>query len=210
MPRNITVTFEDGTKHVYQQAPDNLTPDQVSARAQQDFGKSVASLDGGRPAAVEAGDAINQIPRQIGLTARYGLEGLGQTAEIVFEPIRQLITDPLARMLFKPSLSDLVTGKRAPQGQPLGKAASDLADWIGLPSPQGANERVVADATRMVAGMGGLLGAANKAAQLPGLIGQVGTFMAQNPVNQLVSAAGAGGAAGASREAGGDPAMQAV
>lgn len=210
MPRNITVTFDDGTKHVYQQAPDNLTPDQVSARAQQDFGKSVASLDGGRPAAVEAGDAINQIPRQIGLTARYGLEGLGQAAEVVTEPIRQNITDPLARLLYKPSVSDLVTGKGAPQGKPLGKAASDLADWIGLPSPQNANERVVGDAARMVAGGGGMLGAANKAAKLPGLVGMAGTFMGQNPVNQLVSAAGAGGAAGASREAGGDPTMQAV
>lgn len=210
MPRNITVTFDDGTKHVYQQAPDNLTPDQVSARAQQDFGKSVASLDGGRPAAVEAGDAINQIPRQIGLTARYGLEGLGQAAEVVTEPIRQNITDPLARLLYKPSVSDLVTGKGAPQGKPLGKAASDLADWIGLPSPQNANERVVGDAARMVAGGGGMLGAANKAAKLPGLVGMAGTFMGQNPVNQLVSAAGAGGAAGASREAGGSPEMQAV
>lgn len=48
MPRNITVTFEDGTTHVYQNAPDNVTPDQVAARAQKDFGKSVKALDGGR------------------------------------------------------------------------------------------------------------------------------------------------------------------
>ena len=48
MPRNITVTFDDGSTHVYREAPDDLTPDQVSARAQQDFGKHVISLDGGR------------------------------------------------------------------------------------------------------------------------------------------------------------------
>lgn len=48
MPRNITVTFDDGSSHVYQNAPDNLTPEQVSQRAQQDFGKAVTALDGGR------------------------------------------------------------------------------------------------------------------------------------------------------------------
>lgn len=51
MPRNITVTFDDGSKHVYRNAPDNLTPDQVTARAQKDFRKTVKALDGGRPAA---------------------------------------------------------------------------------------------------------------------------------------------------------------
>lgn len=209
MPRNITVTFEDGSTHVYQQAPDNITPEQVQSRAQKDFGKAVASLDGGRSAAVEAGSAINQIPRQLGLTARYGLEGLGQAAEIVTEPIRQNITDPLARLLFKPSMSDLVTGKRAPQGKPLGQFASDVADYIGLPKPQDANERVVADASRMVAGAGGMAGAGRALSQLPGMAGRVGNFLGQNVGNQAVSAAGAGAASGASREAGGDPAMQA-
>lgn len=50
MARNITVTFNDGTTHVYQNAPDDLTPDAVQARAQKDFGKSVVSLDGGKGA----------------------------------------------------------------------------------------------------------------------------------------------------------------
>lgn len=59
MPRNITVTFNDGSTHVYQNAPDNLTPDMVSARAQKDFGKAVTSLDGGRGGA-------NQIPTETG------------------------------------------------------------------------------------------------------------------------------------------------
>ena len=48
MPRNITVTFADGSTHVYQNAPDNVTPEQVSQRASRDFGKPVKSLDGGR------------------------------------------------------------------------------------------------------------------------------------------------------------------
>lgn len=50
MPRNITVTLADGSQHVYANAPDNLTPDAVSARAQKDFGQPVTALDGGRGA----------------------------------------------------------------------------------------------------------------------------------------------------------------
>lgn len=54
MPRNITVTFSDGTSHTYQNAPDDVTPEQVTQRAQTDFGKSVTELDGGKSAGPKA------------------------------------------------------------------------------------------------------------------------------------------------------------
>lgn len=58
MPRNITVTLADGTKHVYANAPDDITPDAVMSRAQKDFaGVRVAAIDGGRtpvPPAVQS------------------------------------------------------------------------------------------------------------------------------------------------------------
>lgn len=63
MPRNITVTFSDGSTHVYQNAPDNITPDQVTARAQKDFGKPVKALDGGRNAPAPRAAAPRQAPR---------------------------------------------------------------------------------------------------------------------------------------------------
>lgn len=59
MPRNITVTFSDGTSHVYENAPDDITPDMVTARARKDFNKSVIALDGGRRAAPAT---ISEIP----------------------------------------------------------------------------------------------------------------------------------------------------
>jgi hypothetical protein len=68
MARDITVTFSDGTSHVYQNAPDNLTPDMVQARAQKDFGKDVMALDGGKPAPAPSGipsarkSIVDQIP----------------------------------------------------------------------------------------------------------------------------------------------------
>lgn len=48
MPRDITVTFDDGSTHIYQNAPDDVTPESVSSRAAKDFGKQVVSLDGGK------------------------------------------------------------------------------------------------------------------------------------------------------------------
>lgn len=54
MPRDITVTLSDGKQHIYKNAPDNLTPGQVIARATKQFGQPVKSVDGGRkPAAAK-------------------------------------------------------------------------------------------------------------------------------------------------------------
>lgn len=164
------------------------------------------------PAAVSAGKAINDnlnsIPRQLGLTARYGLEGLANTAQVVTEPLRYLTDKFLPDR--QQSLGDLVTGTPAPpKSRPLGVEASMLADRLGLPKPETANERVIGDATRLVAGAGGLGGAAQAGARLPGVVGNIMTGLAANPTQQLTSAAGAGLAGGASREAGGDAWTQA-
>jgi len=58
MARDITVTFDDGSSHVYKGAPDDITPTAVQARAEQDFGKAVTALDGGKkPVATAAAPA---------------------------------------------------------------------------------------------------------------------------------------------------------
>ena len=54
-------------------------------------------LDDATPVAVKTGSALNDIPRQVGLTARYALEGAGQAVQPITEPLRQLIVNPLAR-----------------------------------------------------------------------------------------------------------------
>ena len=47
MPRNITITFDDGTSHRYAGVPDNITPAQVQQRATQEHGKAITNIDGG-------------------------------------------------------------------------------------------------------------------------------------------------------------------
>lgn len=152
---------------------------------------SLQEVAGEEPLVVRAGRAINEIPRQLGLTARYALEGPAQAAQIVTEPVRA-ITDRL--LPFK--------------SQPLGQSVSQFADWIGLPKPRTATERVVGDATRLLAGSAATMGAAGLAAGGQGALGAVGRGLAANPAQQLAGATGAGLAGGASREAGGNEAMQ--
>lgn len=149
-----------------------------------------------KPASVSLGEQLMQIPRQVGLTARYGLEGLADVAQIGTEPIRAVVNPVLraAGMEGAPSLRATVTG---------------WLDKAGLPSPQTADERVVGDATRMVAGAGGMAGAAAKAATVaPKAAAPVLEALASNPGAQAVSAATAGGAGGSVREAGGGPGAQ--
>lgn len=82
MPRDITVTFADGSQHVYQNAPDDVTPEQVQARATEEFKKPITGLDGGRPAA----PADTRRPEDVGFfegigaATKKGFEGLGDIA----------------------------------------------------------------------------------------------------------------------------------
>ena len=48
MAKSVTVTFEDGTSHTYDNVPDDVTDDQVTQRAGSDFAeKSVTGVVGG-------------------------------------------------------------------------------------------------------------------------------------------------------------------
>lgn len=193
----MDVRLPDGT--VISNVPDDITRAALTERLSRN-GYDVSKLGGTTPAepqaAESAGKAINSIPRQLGLTARYALEGPANATQLITEPVRNLITDPLTRLL---------GGKG---GRPLGEVASSAADWLGLPKPETPNERVVGDAARLVAGSGATMGAGSLASALPGIAGRVGASVAAAPVQQLSGAAGAGLASGASREAGGGDLMQ--
>lgn len=192
----MDVRLPDGT--VIQNVPEGTTKADLVAKLKNN-GMAVPSewlQSAPAPQPVqEAGKSLNRglsdVPRQIGLTARYALEGPAQAAQIVTEPIAGLMR---------------MTGMKVPT---LGQVATNIADAVGLPKPESAQERVVGDATRLVAGTGGMLGAARGLAQLPGMAGVVGTGMAANPTAQLTSATGAGAMGGLSREGGGNELQQA-
>ena len=185
----MDIELPDGT--ILQGIPDGTPKADIVAKLKAN-GYDTSKLD----PAVQAGKAINSavdsIPRQLGLTARYGLEGLGNAAQLVTEPLR-FVTDRLTGQ----------TGKTVP----MGVLATQAADFLGLPSPASPTERVVGDASRLVAGTAGTMGAGGL---MSGAAKPLGDMLTQAPVSQLVSAAGAGLAGGASREAGGSTGGQVI
>lgn len=192
----MDVRLPDGT--IIQNVPDGTTKADLVAKLQGN-GMAVPSewLQAAPQAqsVKEAGQSLNRglsdIPRQIGLTARYALEGPAQAAQIFTEPVAGLMRSAGIKT------------------KPLGEIASGLADTVGLPQPETSQERVVGDATRLLAGTGGMLGASRAVAQLPGMVGTVGAGMAANPTAQLTGAVGAGAMGGLSREGGGNEMQQA-
>lgn len=139
-----------------------------------------------------------QLARQVGLTARYGMEGLGQAAEIATEPVRHFVTDPALRAM------------GAPEGKPLGKTMESFSDAIGLPKPANETERVVGDAARFMAGGAGMAGVAGVAARAaaPGVLESAARMLAAQPGMQIAGAAGSGAATGLAREEGASDGMQ--
>lgn len=181
----ITAELHDGTRLEF---PDGTDPAVIQRTV-----KSVLAKQ--EPAAVNAGQTLRGIPRQVGLTVRHGIEGLGQVLDIGSEPIRAII-NPAMRAVGGPQAASSTS-----------QMARSFADTVGLPKPETATERVVGDASRMVAGAGGMAGLAGRGAAIaaPGLLKQGLGVMAANPGVQATGAATAGLSGGSVREAGGGP-----
>lgn len=131
---------------------------------------------------------MSEIGRQAGLTARYGMEGLGQAADIVGAPLAAGMNYVGGTNRFK-----------AP-----GAAMSGLANTIGLPSPETPTERVASDASRMLVGTGAMAGGARVLTQGAQGVGRaVAQSMSANSGAQAASAIGSGLAGGSVRESGG-------
>jgi len=178
MPDKLTPELATRLKALQaQQGNRSATPDPEQAAPSPGFGEQL-------------NNSIAGIPRQLGLAARYGMEGLGQVADIAGAPIASALNAGFGTQRFKmPSQN-----------------ASSIADIAGLPKPQTPTERVVGDASRMLAGGGGMVKGARVAGQVaPGLL-----QLAARPGLQASSAVGSGLAGGYTRETGGDPTSQLV
>lgn len=186
------VTGPDGSTYDVT-APDDATPEQVQAMVAQSIGP--------QPEAVEqVGAALNTglsaIPRQLGLTARHAMTGLGGAVGVLSNPIASAL-----------NLGAMALGKAAPFGSAR-QTASDTADAIGLPKPATPTERVVGEGAELLAGVGGFGAAGNAARMGTGAVSRVGDFLTQGLANQAAAAAGAGLSGGAVKEAGGGPVAQ--
>jgi hypothetical protein len=135
----------------------------------------VSAQPAAKPSLLERFKAgIGDPVRALGLTARAGLEGAGDVAGIIGNPISAMTGGALRRP------ADIAVG---------------LASDLGLPTADTPTEQFVNAATRGGIGAGGMVGVGSQLARLPANIGRFGKVLAAQPVAQVVS--GAGGGAGA-------------
>lgn len=158
------------------------------------------------PAAEPFGKRLNRniadIPRQIGLTARYGIEGVASIPAM-------LANVPAA--IYNKAADAVQGGGNGYRFPEQASNVSSLLDSVGLPKPANSTERVVGDVSRSLAGTGGLLKAAGAAAPYLGATGKAASAnIASNPLQQMGGAAGGGAAGGYTRESGGNEGAQFV
>lgn len=157
--------------------PDGMSQEQMAAAIQKNFPQLH------RPPDSKMEEIGKNIARQLGLTARYAVEGI--TA------LPNMIGDAL--------------------GLKSSEAVSGGLTKLGLPQPQGSQERVVGDVTRGMAGAVPFVAGGNIVAQSARpVLSRIASFMSEAPATQVLAGGGAGAASGTAREMGAGPVGQTV
>lgn len=150
--------------------------------------------------AQEKRGVLDELGRQVGLTARAGISGLASLPAMAADAV----TGPINAGL------DAVAGKgNGFRFQPASQALGNVMTAAGLPEPENATERVVQDATSAMSGTGSTVALGNALAKGGGALAKgVGDLLTSGAGLQTVSAATGAGAAGATREGGGGEGAQ--
>lgn len=122
--------------------------------------------------------SIDDLMRQLGLTARAGITGATSIPTMMADALTGLVNAGTGKQTMMPS----------------SKGLQNLLDYIGLPKPQSAQERVVQDITSGLAGVAGPAAAAGR------MVPAAKEFFTTNLPAQVGSAAGAAGLSGYARE----------
>lgn len=168
------------------EVPEGTTPEQAQEMMQAHFTPQQIEQ---QPPEQQQEDktVLNKLARQAGLTARYGIEGVGDVVGIVQNPL------------------SVMTGGTIPRAQDVYPA---LATKIGLPQPESDTEKIVSSASRGVVGAGTMAGAGGALSQAPAMVGNVGKFFAAKPSAQITSAASGAASAELARQSDIGPAGQ--
>jgi len=174
------------------EGPDGATDEQLTQAAAAGW-KPAPKLSTMQATPQPQRGIIDGIGRQLGLTARYGLEGLGDAVGV--------LANPISTVMNKVGLPHTGTTRQL---------ATTIADTAGLPSPESDTERVVGDASRAITGSAGLGKAANLMAEkvVSPIARSVLSGLGASQGLQAVSAAGGAAAGGATRESGGGAGAQ--
>lgn len=173
----ITVQLPDGNTA---QFPDGMKASDIEAVLQKQY----------KPVSVGLGETLREIPRQIGLTARAGVSGALDIADLLATPFR--------------------AGLEAVTGQKIAPTADMVPNMIGLPQPKNADERTAQAGARFMAGAAAPIGIASKLQPVTEIGQSLRGLLTSGPTQQVVSG-GAGGVASQSvQEAGGGSGEQAA
>lgn len=123
-----------------------------------------------------------ELLRQVGLTARAGVQGLTSPANMIGDALGLRATETIDRALTS----------------------------LGLPQPENSTERVSQDIASTLAGVGGLAKAATVAAPTSQIGQAIASALRENLGLQAGASASASGAAGVTREMGGGPGSQLI
>ena len=125
--------------------------------------------------------APNVIGRQIGLAARYGIEGAAGIPGMFINPFQQ-----------------------AAGVKTMAQTTSDFLTRFGLPKEQTGAEQLSGAVSRAIAGGGGMSALASRLPQLAGSVAQlIQSALQQQPMAQVVQSGLGGGAAETVRQHGG-------
>lgn len=149
------------------------------------------------PAAPPKRTAGEDLGRQMGLTVRHAVNGVAALPAMAADAVTGVANTVMDKAMGEGK------GFRFQKQAPL---LDKTLTQLGLPEPETAQERVVGDATSALAGTGALVKAGQALAQRGGtaITQGVGDALAAGPKMQALSSVTSAGAAGATREAGGN------
>ena len=137
----------------------------------------------------EGPSVVDRVGRQVGLTARYGIEGLAEVADIGTGAIRAGL-NLIPGVDFDQSTSELTSG---------------FLDDAGFPKPETDNEKLVGTASKFVSGGGGFVKGGQVASKAVNeTVAGAGKMLSTAPAQQAASASSAGVAGEYAKQEGAD------
>lgn len=131
-----------------------------------------------------------QLGRQIGLTARAGAEGLAALPAMLWNGPAAVLNQYAGTNLPRASIGPAL-------------------DFVGLPRPETATERVSQDVAGAMASAGGTAALGNLMSKAAAPVARgIGSILSSAPGSQVATAAGSAGGSGIAREAGYGPGVQ--
>lgn len=145
---------------------------------------------------------LDKIGRQVGLTARAGVEGALAIPGMGADAINHILNLGI-------DAYNKVTGSNVRPQMMTGELLDKGLTAAGLPSPATPTERVVSDVNKAVSGQGALAAGGRVLANSIGPVAsRMGELLKSGPGMQMTSAAAGAGAGGVTREIGGGPGAQ--